>query len=228
MLAYPDLEAVSLQRVAEARVPLAIAPEARLIAFRPASGSVEHLAIVIGEPGRRPAPLVRLHSACLTGDLLGSLRCDCGPQLQAALAAIAAEGDGVVLYLAQEGRGIGLVNKLRAYALQDQGLDTLEANLALGFGADERRFVLAAALLRALGLSRIRLLTNNPEKVAALEAYGIEVAARVPLVIPPNGVNDFYLATKARRFGHHLPAEAPKEGEGDIPAERGAPNAARP
>lgn len=205
VLAFPALEAASLERVAEAEVPLAIAPRARLVAFRPAWGGVEHLAILIGAPEAQAAPLVRLHSACLTGDLLGSLRCDCGPQLQAALAAIAAEGDGVVLYLAQEGRGIGLVNKLRAYALQDRGLDTLEANLALGFGADERRFLLAAALLRGLGLARIRLLTNNPEKVAALEAYGIEVAARLPLVIPPNGVNDFYLATKARRFGHALP-----------------------
>jgi|BEDMetMinimDraft_2_1075160.scaffolds.fasta_scaffold03498_3 GTP cyclohydrolase II len=213
VLAFPALEAASLERVAEAEVPLAIAPATRLVAFRPAWGGIEHLAIVIGAPEKRDAPLVRLHSACLTGDLLGSLRCDCGPQLQAALAAIAAEGDGVVLYLAQEGRGIGLVNKLRAYALQDSGLDTLEANLALGFGADERRFLLAAALLRALGLPRIRLLTNNPEKVAALEAYGIEITARLPLVIPPNGINDFYLATKARRFGHHLPA-APNAADG--------------
>ncbi|MDE2329137.1 MAG: GTP cyclohydrolase II RibA, partial [Rhodospirillales bacterium] len=136
--------------------------------------------------------------------LLGSLRCDCGPQLKGAIRRMAQEGGGVVLYLAQEGRGIGLINKLRAYTLQDRGLDTVDANRALGWGADERNFHIAAAMLAALGLDHIRLLTNNPEKTAGLAACGVDVVERVPHVIAPNGVNDLYLATKARRFGHLL------------------------
>lgn len=204
VLAYPAGEAAALVRVAEARVPLAEARDARLFAYRAPDAGAEHLAIVIGEPAAQPAPLVRLHSACFTGDLLGSLRCDCGDQLRAAIARMAAEGHGVLLYLAQEGRGIGLVNKLRAYALQDQGLDTLDANRALGWGADERSFLIAATMLRDQGIHRLRLLTNNPAKVAALAACGIEVAAREPIVIPANGVDDAYLATKAARFGHIL------------------------
>ncbi|MBC7800038.1 MAG: GTP cyclohydrolase II, partial [Gemmatimonadaceae bacterium] len=155
------------------------------------------------ELGETP-PLVRVHSECFTGDLLGSLRCDCGAQLHAALARMADEGAGVLLYLAQEGRGIGLANKLRAYALQDRGLDTLDANRALGWDADERNFMVAATMLHELGIDRIRLLTNNPDKMAALAACGVGIEAREPLVIPPNGVNDHYLATKARRFGHML------------------------
>lgn len=147
--------------------------------------------------------MARLHSACLTGDVLGSLKCDCGPQLRAAVAAIAAEG-GILLYLQQEGRGIGLMNKLRAYALQDQGFDTVDANLRLGFEAEERDFDLAAAMLRALGVTRIRLLTNNPAKTGALEDAGITVAERVPLALPANPHNAAYLATKRRRQGHQL------------------------
>ena len=139
---------------------------------------------------------------CFTGDLLGSLRCDCGPQLRAALARMGAEGTGVLLYLAQEGRGIGLASKLRAYALQDRGLDTVDANRALGWNADERNFMVAATMLNQLGIRSVRLLTNNPGKLAALAACGIEIVGREPLLIPPNGVNDHYLATKARRFGH--------------------------
>ena len=150
------------------------------------------------------APLVRIHSECFTGDLLGSLRCDCGPQLRGAIARMAADGGGVLLYLAQEGRGIGLVNKLRAYAMQDRGLDTLDANRALGWGADERNFLVAATMLEQLGIHRVRLLTNNPEKVAALAACGVEVVTRERHVFAPNGVNDGYLATKAARFGHML------------------------
>ena len=146
--------------------------------------------------------MVRLHSECFTGDLLGSLRCDCGPQLQGALARMGAEGTGILLYLAQEGRGIGLANKLRAYVLQDRGLDTVDANRALGWGADERNFMVAATMLEQLGVRRIRLLTNNPNKLVALAACGIEVVGREPLVVAPNGVNDHYLATKARRLGH--------------------------
>ncbi len=204
VLAYPGLLAGSLVRVAEAAVPLDGAPDARVVAFRAADAGIEHLAIVIGQPQRAAAPLVRLHSECFTGDLLGSLRCDCGPQLREAIARMAAEGAGVLLYLAQEGRGIGLVNKLRAYALQDRGQDTLDANRALGWGADERSFLIAATMLAELGIRRVRLLTNNPAKLAALTACGVEVVGRERHVIEPNGVNDFYLQTKAMRFGHLL------------------------
>ncbi len=204
VLAGADIEAANLRRVAEAAVPLAGAEDARVVAFRAPDAGIEHLAIVIGAPERAEAPLVRLHSECFTGDLLGSLRCDCGPQLQLAIRRIAAEGAGAVLYLAQEGRGIGLVNKLRAYALQDGGLDTLDANRALGWGADERRFLIAATMLGELGIKRLRLLTNNPAKVEALAAYGIDIAGREKLAIAPNGINDGYLATKASRFGHRL------------------------
>ena len=147
---------------------------------------------------------MRVHSECFTGDLLGSLRCDCGPQLRGALHRMAADGGGVLLYLAQEGRGIGLVNKLRAYAMQDTGLDTLDANRALGWGADERNFLVAATMLEQLGIPRVRLLTNNPDKVASLVACGVDVVSRERHVFAPNGVNDGYLATKAARFGHML------------------------
>jgi GTP cyclohydrolase II len=147
---------------------------------------------------------VRVHSECFTGDLLGSLRCDCGPQLKGAIRRMGEEGAGVLLYLAQEGRGIGLVNKLRAYALQDRGLDTLDANRALGWGADERNFLLAATMLDQLGVARLRLLTNNPSKVEGLAACGLDVISRETHSFAPNGVNDHYLATKAARFGHLL------------------------
>jgi GTP cyclohydrolase II len=193
-----------LERVTEARVPLAEAENARLIAFRPRDGGTEHLAILIGAPDPATPVLVRLHSECFTGDLLASLRCDCGDQLRGAIAAIARAGDGVLLYLAQEGRGIGLVNKLRAYRLQDAGFDTLDANEQLGFDADERVYLPAAEMLRQLGFGTVRLLTNNPDKVAALERYGIHVAERVPHVFPSNGHNERYLRTKANRSGHLL------------------------
>lgn len=202
VLEHPDREAARLRRVAEAHVPLEDARDARVVAFRAPDAGIEHLAILVGQPEHATAPLARLHSECFTGDLLGSLRCDCGPQLRAALARMAAEGAGVLLYLAQEGRGIGLVNKLRAYALQDRGLDTVDANRALGWNADERNFLVAATMLEQLGIGAVRLLTNNPDKLAALAACGIVVTGREPLVVAPNGVNDHYLATKARRFGH--------------------------
>ena|ERR1051326_2799651 len=152
-------------------------------------------------------PLVRLHSECLTGDVLGSLRCDCGQQLDAALELIALAPAGVLLYLPQEGRGIGLANKIRAYALQDQGLDTVDANLALGLPVDRRDYAAAAHVLRNLGLRQVRLLTNNPLKRAALEGYGVQVVERVPLSVPPNPVNRRYLRTKADRMGHLLAFE---------------------
>jgi GTP cyclohydrolase II len=209
VLAYPGAAAHTLARVAEARVPLEDAPEARIVAFRAADGGIEHLAILVGDPIAALAaghvPLSRIHSECFTGDLLGSLRCDCGPQLRGAVQRMAADSaGGVLLYLAQEGRGIGLVNKLRAYTLQDQGLDTLDANRALGYGADERNFWVAAEMLRAVGVGRVRLLTNNPDKVAGLAACGIEVEQRESHQFAANGVNDGYLATKAKRFGHLL------------------------
>ncbi len=187
--------------VSRARLPLDGAQDCEVVAFRPEDGGPEHLALLVGAPG--PAPLVRLHSACLTGDVLGSLKCDCGPQLRAAIAALAREG-GILLYLQQEGRGIGLMNKLRAYALQDQGFDTVDANLRLGFAAEERDFDLAAAMLRSMKVDRIRLLTNNPAKTGALEEQGIAVVERVPLVLPANPHNAAYLETKRRRQGHQL------------------------
>ena len=199
-----DAAAAGLERVAEARVPLADAENARLIAFRPHDGGLEHLAILIGSPDPARPVLVRLHSECFTGDLLASLRCDCGDQLRGGIDAIARAGGGVLLYLAQEGRGIGLVNKLRAYRLQDAGFDTLDANEQLGFDADERVYLPAAEMLRQLGFGAIRLLTNKPEKVAALQRYGIRIAERVPHVFTSNGHNERYLRTKATRSGHFL------------------------
>ncbi|MEK9672121.1 MAG: GTP cyclohydrolase II [Rhodospirillaceae bacterium] len=194
----------TLRPVGEARIPLAAAPDvpARVHAFRPADGALEHLAIVIGDPAADAPMLTRVHSECFTGDLLGSLRCDCGDQLQGALAEIARAGSGILLYLAQEGRGIGLVNKLRAYQLQDMGFDTIDANEQLGFDADERVYLPAAQMLRMLGYGKVRLLTNNPEKVRALAHCGIEVTERVPHAFPSNKHNESYLRTKAQRAGH--------------------------
>jgi GTP cyclohydrolase II len=204
LVAYPMAAAAGLRQIASARVPLENAANSRVIAFRTEGSAIEHLAIEVGRPETVDAPLVRIHSECFTGDLLGSLRCDCGAQLRGAIARMAEEGAGVLLYLAQEGRNIGLVNKLRAYTLQDRGLDTLDANRALGWGADERNFLIAATMLETLGVRRIRLLTNNPDKLAALAACGIEVVGREAHAYAPNGVNDHYLATKAERFGHLL------------------------
>src|SRR6202048_2244755 len=167
----------------------------------------EAVALMRGPLGSDVVPLVRLHSECLTGDVLGSLRCDCGEQLEAALALIARAPSGVLLYLRQEGRGIGLANKIRAYALQDTGLDTVDANLALGLPVDRREYASAAAILRELGLRPVRLLTHNPAKHAALERHGVHVVERVPLAVPPNAVNRQYLRTKADRMGHLLPFE---------------------
>ncbi|MBW6505938.1 MAG: GTP cyclohydrolase II [Rhodobacteraceae bacterium] len=194
--------AASLHPVAAARLPMAASQAGRLHVFRPDDGGEEHYAIEIGTPARDTPVLARLHSACFTGDVLGSLKCDCGSQLAAALAAMGAEGAGVLLYLNQEGRGIGLANKMRAYSLQDQGFDTVEANHRLGFEDDERDFRLGAALLKNLGFASVRLLTNNPAKVRMLAANGITVAERVPLKVGHTSQNAAYLATKAAKSGH--------------------------
>ncbi|MFQ5972734.1 MAG: GTP cyclohydrolase II [Alphaproteobacteria bacterium] len=201
---FREAEARSLRRVSEARVPLADAEDTRVVAFRPPDGSREHLAIVIGDPQPEEPVLARIHSECFTGDLLASLRCDCGDQLRGAVAAIVKAGGGVLLYLAQEGRGIGLVNKLRAYALQDSGLDTLDANEQLGFDPDERLYLAAAEILRRLGFEQIRLMTNNPNKMTALTRCGIRVVDRVPHTFPTNPHNAHYVATKRQRGGHML------------------------
>jgi len=193
--------ATRLAIISRSKLPLEGAEHTTVVAFRPTDGGLEHLALIIGEPG--PEPLVRLHSACLTGDVLGSLKCDCGPQLRAAVSRIAAEG-GILLYLQQEGRGIGLLNKLRAYQLQDQGFDTVDANLRLGFGEDERDFDLAAAMLRMLGVQRVRLLSNNPAKSDALAAGDIIVSELVPHSFGENPHNLRYLKTKRDRQGHRL------------------------
>ena len=197
------LDPARLVLATRARLPVAGAEAAEIVAFRAPDSTDEHVALLIGQPNGRP-PLVRLHSECLTGDVLGSLKCDCGPQLQAAIAAIAAEGWGVLLYLRQEGRGIGLVNKLRAYRLQDQGFDTVDANTRLGFAVDARDFGVAARMLDLLGQRSVRLLTNNPAKVAGLEAAGVSVVERVPHHLPPNPHNEHYLATKRDRTGHQF------------------------
>ncbi len=199
---YPQASAATLKIVAQANVPLAGAHSSQLVAFRAGSGSLEHLAIIIGDPPRHTPVLTRLHSECFTGDLLGSLKCDCGTQLQGAIAAMSNHGSGVLLYLAQEGRGIGLINKLRAYALQDQGFDTVDANWRLGFETDERVFAPAAQMLKLLGFDSVRLLTNNPDKVMGLVALGITVSERVGHSFPENPYNSHYLTTKRDRSGH--------------------------
>jgi len=193
--------AFALRLVARARVPLQAAENTELVAFRPPDGGPEHYAIVIGAPPTDEPVLTRMHSECFTGDLLGSLKCDCGDQLRGAISAIAKAGGGVLLYLAQEGRGIGLVNKLRAYRLQDQGFDTHEANERLGFEPDERLYAVAARMLSLLGYRSVRLLTNNPAKVKGLKAVGIKVAERVPHAFPPNPHNARYLKSK-EKAGH--------------------------
>lgn len=212
LAAWKDTAALTI--ATRARLPIAASEDAEIVAFRSPHDMREHVALVIGrQDGTRP-PLVRLHSECLTGDILGSLKCDCGPQLDAALAAMAEEakskedggagGWGVLLYLRQEGRGIGLINKLRAYRLQDQGFDTVDANNRLGLPTEARDFPVAARMLALLGVHAIRLMTNNPAKVSALEAEGVEVAERVPHQLPPNPHNARYLDTKRDRTGHLL------------------------
>ena len=201
-------DTASLTVATRAHLPIAASAETEIVAFRSANDLREHVALIIGQQSGDRVPLVRLHSECLTGDILGSLKCDCGPQLDAALAAMAEEaasgGWGVLLYLRQEGRGIGLINKLRAYRLQDQGFDTVDANNRLGLPTEARDFPVAARMLALLGVPAIRLMTNNPAKVAALEAEGVTVAERVAHQLPANPHNARYLATKRDRAGHLL------------------------
>ena len=196
---------IEVTHVTEAPVPLADAEDSQFVFFREGGGFLEHVAILIGAPDTWPDPVpVRLHSACLTGDLFGSLRCDCGEQLRGSLRYFTTHGGGVLIYLAQEGRGIGLGNKIRAYTLQQEGLDTVDADSTLGFGADERRYDAAIAILQQLGIEQVHLLTNNPEKVRALQESGIEVVERIPLHGRLNRHNLPYVRTKVQRAGHWL------------------------
>ncbi len=199
----PALAALSpLHEVTSARLPMAASGAGRVHIFRPENGRDEHYAIEIGAPDRSLPVLARLHSACFTGDVLGSLKCDCGPQLRSALAQMGAAGAGVLLYLNQEGRGIGLANKMRAYSLQDQGFDTVEANHRLGFEDDERDFRIGADILRQMGFGAVRLMTNNPRKIAMMQGCGLTVTERVPLHVGLTAQNADYLATKAAKSGH--------------------------
>lgn len=197
-------QTILLKKIASAKVPLMVSELGKVHVFRPDDGSEEHYAIEIGNPDRSKPVLTRLHSACFTGDLIGSLKCDCGPQLRAALAQIGAKGAGVLLYMNQEGRGIGLANKMRAYALQDQGFDTVQANHRLGFEDDERDFTLGAQMLRNMGFSAVRLITNNPAKIEKMQSCGLVVTQRVPIKVGKTAFNSDYLATKASKSGHLL------------------------
>ena len=199
--AYDD--AIHLAIATRARLPVSASETAEIVAFRSPDEPREHVALIVGKRDGSP-PVVRLHSECLTGDALGSLKCDCGPQLHEALHRIADVPWGILLYLRQEGRGIGLVNKLRAYAMQDQGFDTVDANVRLGFAIDARDFSVAARMLDLLNVGAVRLLTNNPKKVTGLEAAGITVTERLPIILPTNPHNERYLATKRDRTGHQL------------------------
>ncbi len=199
--AYADSTALTIS--AHARLPVAANAEAHIYGFRSDADATDHIALVVGKRDSS-TPMVRLHSECLTGDVLGSLKCDCGPQLHAALEQMSEASWGVLLYLRQEGRGIGLINKLRAYALQDQGFDTVDANKRLGFAIDARDFSIAARMLELLNIPTIKLLTNNPEKVEGLEACGVTVEERLPVKIAANPHNEFYLDTKRDRTGHKL------------------------
>ncbi len=201
---YEEAAARSLRAVSDAQVPLVNAPDTKIVAFRPADGGIEHFAIIIGQPDPREPVLIRIHSECFTGDLVGSLRCDCGDQLRGAIKSIADHGSGVLLYLAQEGRGIGLVNKLRAYKLQDSGHDTFDANQLLGFDDDERVYLPAAQVLSHLGIDQVRLMTNNPEKVRVLKSCDVNVVERVEHAFPTNQHNEPYIFAKATKGGHYL------------------------
>lgn len=180
------------------------AGEFEFIPFRQISNGLEHAALIKGSWSREEPVLVRVHSSCFTGDIFHSLRCDCGQQLDKAMEMVEKEGKGVVIYLSQEGRGIGLLNKIRSYKLQEEGMDTVQANLSLGFSEDERDYGVGASIMRELGLGKIKLISNNPVKRAGLEGYGIKIVETIPLIIPPNPFNEFYLETKASKMGHNL------------------------
>jgi len=198
------LEGVGIEPCAvQARVPME-AGDAQVLAFRSHWPGRDHLAVIVGQPDFSGSVLVRMHSECFTGDLLGSLRCDCGEQLRGSIAVIEREGGGILLYLSQEGRGIGLINKLKAYNIQDRGIDTVDANVALGFRPDERNFSVGAAILRHIGVDAVRLLTNNPLKVTALRESGINIVERVPHRFAANEHNAGYLSAKAKKAGHWL------------------------
>jgi 3,4-dihydroxy 2-butanone 4-phosphate synthase/GTP cyclohydrolase II len=204
-------------RVAETQLPTAIAGKFKAIAYESEVDPNQHLALVKGEINRDEPILVRVHSQCLSGDVFGSLRCDCGSQLRTAMKMIEKEGKGVVLYMRQEGRGIGFANKIKAYALQENGHDTVEANLALGFKPDLRHYGIGAQILRDLGIMKMRLMTNNPKKIVGLEGYGLEVVERVPIEIPPCKENFSYLLTKKKKMGHFLSIDE----RGDIKQNKG-------
>ena len=218
LIAYRMERDQLVERVSEAKLPTRYG-EFRLIGYRSAYDPAEHIALVMGAIDDGEPVLARIHDQCVTGDVFGSLRCDCGEQADLALRLIAEEGRGLFLYMRQEGRGIGLHNKIRAYALQDQGMDTVEANEALGFPADRRDYGIGMQILVDLGVRRLRLMTNNPAKRAGLEGYGLEVVERVPTYVKPNPHNIRYLTTKVEKMGHLLPLEPPPPGE--APGEAG-------
>ncbi|MGD1119795.1 MAG: bifunctional 3,4-dihydroxy-2-butanone-4-phosphate synthase/GTP cyclohydrolase II [Dehalococcoidales bacterium] len=201
-----------VQKVAEAKLPTKFG-NFKVIAYRSTTDPAEHLAVVLGNVATEEPVLVRVHSQCLTGDVFHSLRCDCGEQIEMAMKRIAAEGRGVVLYMRQEGRGIGLHNKIKAYALQDKGMDTVEANLALGFKADQRDYGVGAQILADLGVHNMRLMTNNPKKMSGLASYGLKIVEQLPLTTQPNPHNRRYLQTKQKKLGHLLSVT---DNEGDI------------
>jgi 3,4-dihydroxy 2-butanone 4-phosphate synthase/GTP cyclohydrolase II len=203
LIAYRFRHERLVTRVAEARLPTKYG-EFKVIAYRSSTDPDEHLALVLGDVATDEAVLVRVHSQCLTGDVFHSLRCDCGEQIELAMKQISEEGRGVVLYLRQEGRGIGIHNKIKAYALQDKGMDTVEANLSLGFKADQRNYGIGAQILADLGVRNMRLMTNNPKKMSGLESYGLNIIEQLPITTQPNPHNRRYLQTKQKKLGHLL------------------------
>ena len=209
VIAYRRLHETMIEKVAEARLPTRFG-DFTAVAYKSTVDAAEHLALVMGDVASEEPHLVRVHSECLTGDVFGSQRCDCGAQIDLALQRIAEEGRGVFLYMRQEGRGIGLHNKIKAYALQDSGLDTVEANVQLGFSPDLRHYGIGAQILVDLGIKNMRLLTNNPKKVIGLESYGIKLVERVPIIVPTNAENEQYMQTKHDKLGHLLGLEESK------------------